>query len=63
LARQTLLGVPMRSFAAAAKGKPSGRQTANPGFYNKRFEPSQGIDADYIDYNANIRGAHGFEPK
>lgn len=66
MAQRTLLGVPMRSFAAAAKevpGKASGRKTANPGFYNKRFEKSQGKDSDYFDYMGNIRGAHGFEPK
>jgi hypothetical protein len=57
----------MRSFAKAAArvipGKASGRKTANPGFYNKRFEPSQGKDSDHFEYQANIRGAHGFEPK
>lgn len=57
----------MRSFAKAAArvipGKASGRKTANPGFYNKRFEPSQGKDSDHFEYQANIRGAHGFEPR
>jgi hypothetical protein len=44
-------------------GKASGRKTANPGFYNKRFEPSQGIDGNYFENNAYFRGAEGSEPK
>jgi len=66
LAQRTLLGVPMRSFAAAAKevkGKGSGRCTANPGWYNKRFEKSHSRDADFMDFQGNTRGAHGFEPR
>ena len=57
----------MRTFAAAAaaeaKGKSSGRKTANPGWYNKRFERSQSNDSQYIDYNATVRGPDGFEQK
>jgi hypothetical protein len=60
----------MRCFAAKAHahhhevpGKQSGRKTGNPGWYNKRFEPSQGNDANYFDFQAHVRGAHGFEPK
>jgi hypothetical protein len=37
--------------------------TGNPGWYNKRFERSQSIDSNYVDYNATIRGATGFEPR
>lgn len=67
-AQSMLVGANVRCFAAKAevppvKGKDSGRMTGNPGWYNKRFEPSQSIDGDYFDYNANIRGAYGFEPK
>jgi hypothetical protein len=64
-----MLTVQARSFGAAAhaeeaQGKTdSGRKTANPGWYNKRFEPSQGNDGNFFDFTANIRGAHGFEPK
>jgi hypothetical protein len=60
----------VRCFAAKAKdlhvegpGKASGRKTGNPGFYNKRFEPSQGKDGNFFDFTAQVRGAHGFEPK
>ena len=60
----------MRCFAAKASdhheegpGKASGRKTGNPGFYNKRFEPSQGKDGNFFDFTAHVRGAHGFEPK
>jgi hypothetical protein len=59
----------MRCFAAKAHvvheehGAASGRKSGNPGFYNKRFEPSQGKDGNYMDFNATIRGAHGFEPR
>ena len=57
----------MRLFGAAAhdepKGPASGRKSGNPGWYNKRFEPSQGNDGNYFDYQATIRGAHGFEPR
>jgi hypothetical protein len=59
--------VGMRCFSAAATepkpGPASGRKTANPGWYNKRFEPSRGIDGQFIDNNATFRGAHGFEPR
>ena len=67
--RQVLGAAPMRCFAAhadhheEAPGKASGRMTGNPGFYNKRFEPSSSIDGNYIDFNAYVRGASGFEPK
>lgn len=66
LAQRAILGVPVRCFAAKVKEyptKPSGRKTANPGWYNKRFEKSQGKDSDYVDYQGNVRGAHGFEPR
>jgi len=46
-----------------APGKASGRKTANPGFYNKRFEPSKSLDHIYFENNACIRGPDGFEPK
>jgi len=70
LAQRTIVGGSLRCFASKkdhdhheAPGKASGRKTGNPGWYNKRFEPSQGIDGNYFDYQANIRGADGFEPK
>ena len=67
MAQRTILGVPMRAFAAKVQReippKASGRKTANPGWYNKRFEKSQGKDSDYVDYQGNVRGAHGFEPR
>jgi hypothetical protein len=68
LSTQTLIGAPMRAFSAAhghaePVGKASGRKTANPSWYNKRFERSQSIDGNYVDYQATIRGAMGFEPK
>lgn len=55
-----------RAFGAAADpvpGKASGRMTGNPGFYNKRFEPSKSLDGNYVDYQAYFRGASGFEPR
>ena len=67
LNQQVLFGTPTRAFAAKEAppkpGKCSGRTSANPGWYNKRFERSQSIDGNYFDYSATIRGAHGFEPK
>lgn len=56
----------MRFFGAAAEpvpGKASGRMTGNPSFYNKRFESSQSLDSQYVDFQAYIRGANGFEPR
>jgi len=56
----------MRFFGAAAEpvvGKASGRKTGNPSFYNKRFESSTSLDNNYVDFQAYIRGASGFEPK
>jgi hypothetical protein len=58
----------VRLFAAKVKTEApgkffSGRKTGNPSWYNKRFEPSQGNDGNFVDYNATIRGAHGFEPR
>lgn len=61
-----LVGAPLRCFGAAAgpqPGKASGRMTGNPGWYNKRFEPTKSADGVYIDYAATMRGAHGFEPR
>jgi len=63
-----LIGAPVRFFAAHAEhheqpGKDSGRKTANPGWYNKRFEPSQGNDGNFFDFQAPFRGAHGHEGK
>lgn len=57
----------MRAFSAAPEapqpGKASGRMTANPGHYNERFTPSTSVDNNYIDYQAYIRGADGYEPR
>lgn len=66
MAQQSLFGTSMRCFGAAADpvpGKASGRLTGNPGWYNKRFEPSRGQDGNFVDYNASFRGASGFEPR
>lgn len=38
------------------------RKTAQPGHYNLRFKPSQGLDNIYVNYWANIHGANGAEP-
>ena len=56
----------MRFFGATPQpvvGKASGRMTGNPGHYNKRFESSNSLDNNYVDFQAYIRGASGFEPK
>lgn len=64
-----MVGGSIRSFSAAKAehveqpGKASGRKTANPGWYNKRFEPSQGNDGNYFDNNSTFRGDSGFEPR
>lgn len=56
LARGQMVGAPVRFFGAAhhdhheQPGKESGRKTGNPGWYNKRFEPSQGNDGNYFDF-------------
>lgn len=68
LAQKSLIGgTQVRAFSAApveeGPGKASGRKTGNPGYYNKRFEPSSSIDGNYFDFNAYVRGASGFEPK
>lgn len=64
-----LIGGQMRYFGAAPEppkpGPKSGRTTFNPGYYNKRFEPSKSLDGNYIDTaaGANFRAADGFEPR
>ena len=62
-----LVGGQMRFFGAAPEpqpGKASGRTSFNPGWYNKRFEPSQSKDGNYFDDNAAIfRGPDGSEPR
>ena len=66
VAHNPLMRTSVRCFGAEAKpqpGKASGRMHGNPGWYNKRFEPSQGKDANYVDYAAYFRGASGFEPR
>jgi hypothetical protein len=69
LARSQMLVTPMRCFSAAdhdegPKGRlNSGRLHGNPGWYNKRFERSQGNDGNYFEFNSTVRGADGFEPK
>jgi len=37
------------------------RQNFNPGHYNMRFKPSQGIDNNYVQYTAPFHGANGTE--
>jgi hypothetical protein len=49
-----LIGSQVRYFGATPESKPgkaSGRTTFNPGWYNKRFEPSRGLDGNYFDDN------------
>lgn len=41
----------------------SGRKYGAPGWYNQRFQPSQGNDAGFYQWSAPYRGADGFEPK
>lgn len=54
--RQSILRNSVRGFASKAHenhekpGKASGRKTGNPGWYNKRFEPSKSLDGNYFDY-------------
>lgn len=64
---RSMVGVQARYFGAAhhaeTPGKASGRKTANPGWYNKRFEPSSSLDGNYFDFQARVRGADGFEPR
>jgi len=54
--RQSLLRNSVRGFASKTHenhekpGKASGRKTGNPGWYNKRFEPSKSLDGNYFDY-------------
>lgn len=66
VAQNQLIRTSVRCFGAAPEaqpGKASGRMSGNPGWYNKRFEPSQGKDGNYVDYAAYFRGASGFEPR
>lgn len=62
-----LIGANVRYFGATPEPKPgkaSGRTSFNPGWYNKRFEPSKGLDGNYFDDNAAyFRPAEGVEPK
>lgn len=37
------------------------RQNYNPGHYNMRFKPSQGIDNNYVHNTAPFHGANGPE--
>lgn len=64
LLQRSILNNQVRTFAAkTAAPEPEGkRKNANPGYYNIRFSPSTGVDNNYVDYGANVRGAHGFEP-
>lgn len=62
-----MLQTQARAFSAAPEPEIpgrlfSGRRHGNPGFYNKRFEPSQGNDGNFFEHNSTIRGADGFEP-
>jgi hypothetical protein len=67
IAQRMLVGGQVRYFGATPEtkaGPASGRTSLNPGWYNKRFEPSKGLDGNYFDDNAAIfRGAEGVEPK
>ena len=51
--RRSMIGVQARCFGATPieqPGKASFRKTANPGWYNKRFEPSNSLDGNYFDF-------------
>jgi len=68
LTRSMMVNNQMRFFGAAASEEApgrlnSGRRTGNPGWYNKRFTPSQGNDGNFFEFNATIKGADGFEPR
>lgn len=69
LQRGLLTNQSLRYFAAKAEHQEapgkimSGRLTGNPGFYNKRFEPSQGNDGNFFEFQTTFKGADGFEPK
>lgn len=67
MTQRFLVGSQVRYFGAAPEEKPgkaSGRTSFNPGWYNKRFEPSRGADGNFFDDNQAIfRGPNGFEPK
>jgi len=61
-----IVGSSVRCFGKHVEPTPgpaSGRLSGNPGWYNKRFEPSRGHDGNFIDYNTPVMGAEGFEPK
>ena len=38
------------------------RKNYQPGYYNMRFKPSQGLDGNYISTNAPYHGPDGAEP-
>tara|TARA_B110000285_G_C14991271_1_gene546445 strand:+ start:105 stop:422 length:318 start_codon:yes stop_codon:yes gene_type:complete len=60
--QRSVVSTSSRSFGAKkAEQVPGKRQNAHPGYYNMRFTPSTSLDNNYFDYNANIRGAGGFE--
>ena len=63
-----MVNLQARSFAAAQAEAPpgrinSGRLEGNPQFYNQRFNPSQGNDGNFFEFNSTFRGAGGFEPR
>jgi len=68
VSQHSVLGVrSVRCFSAAPEeptpGPASFRKTANPGWYNKRFESSTSVDGVYFENNAYIHGASGTAPK
>lgn len=60
---RSVLGVQANRYFSAKAPEPeqpgpaSGRRTAFPGFYNRRFTPSQGADGQYVHYDAPIQPA------
>lgn len=52
--QRSMVNVQSRCFGAHVEhekpGKASFRKTANPGWYNKRFEPSSSLDGNYFDF-------------
>lgn len=48
-----MFALPMRGY----------RKTYNPSHYNQRFNASQGLDNNYVQYVATIHGADGYAPK
>lgn len=61
--QQSLRQTQQRTHALFAPSAQFGfRKNYQPGFYNMRFKPSQGLDGNYIMTNAPYHGPDGAEP-